>query len=244
MEIRPFRRGMAGALGRATHRMLPFQAVQPFDTTAATTAVVVAEDRPAATPPARAHDHLFPGHGRISTSLATGVPFLAMGELSVGMSDRFALGAIGGATPNVPGFGIRPRAVVVEVGSWRGVVAAPVLYYPFTSNRSGSAWFLTRPSVVVEHQFANGVRVGGGAGIVAAASLDRIVGRERPAGYTGGMDSAVWNTFNATVAVPIGASTSLFADAALIMKGVRVAGDDWVGGPPFIVSLGVATNLF
>src|SRR5207244_10386209 len=93
--------------------------------------------------PARPHDALFPGHGRVQTSLATGVPFLAMGEISVGIGDRFALGALGGATPNVPGFGIRPRAVVLEIGSWRGVLATPVLYYPFTSARRASAGFLT-----------------------------------------------------------------------------------------------------
>lgn len=236
----------------ATILMLPFQAIQPFDTTTATTVALTdpstdrpSADRAATAPlPRRHHDALFPGHGRVSTGLATGVPFLAMGELSVGIGDRFALGAIGGATPNVPGFGIRPRAVVIEIGSWRSVVAAPVLYYPFTSSRSGSAWFLTRPSVIVEHQFANGVRVGGGAGIVAAASLDRLTGRDRPAGYSGGMDSAIWNTFNANVSVPVSASTSFFADAALVMNGIRVASDDWVGGPPFIVSLGVTTNLF
>lgn len=238
--------GTRGAPAAPTNRMLPFQAIQAFDTTtamtAATTAAVVADEP--ATVPARPHDTLFPGHGRISTSLATGVPFLAMGELSVGISDRFALGAIGGATPNVPGFGIRPRAVLLEVGSWRGVVAAPVLYYPFTSSRSGSAWFLTRPSLVVEHQLASGARIGGGAGIVAAASLDRLAGRERPAGYEGGLDSAIWNTFNASVSVPLAESTSFFAEGALVMNGVRVAGKDWVGGPPFTLSVGVATNLF
>lgn len=225
--------------------MFPFHCIQPFDTTAATTAAVVASDRPAEAPvSSRRHDPLFPGHGGISTSLATGVPFLAMGELSVGIGDRFALGAIGGATPNVPGFGIRPRAVVLEIGSWRGVLATPVLYYPFTSARSGSAWFLTRPSLVVEHRFESGVRVGAGAGIVAAASLDRLTGRDRAPGYTGGMDSAVWNTFNASISLPVGESTSVFADGALVMNGLRIAGDDWVGGPPFTVSLGVATNLF
>lgn len=231
--------------------MFPFHAIAPFDSVPATTVEVVeaaevgAPDRPnAAPPPVRRADPLFPGHGRISTSLATGVPFLAMGELSVGIGDRFALGAIGGATPNVPGFGIRPRAVVLEIGSWRGVLATPVLYYPFTSARSGSAWFLTRPSLVVEHRFENGVRVGAGAGIVAAASLDRLTGRDRAPGYTGGMDSAVWNTFNANVSLPVGESTSVFADGALVMNGLRLAGDDWVGGPPFTISLGVATNLF
>ena len=145
--------------------MLPIHLTHHLDATGART--VAAE--PAEAPPRR-DNPLFPGRGRVETSVATGVPFLAMAEVAIGVTNRFTVGAIGGATPNVPGFGVRPRVSVLEIGAWRAVLAAPVLYYPFTDARGGAPWFLTRPSLVAEHAFENGVRVGGGVGVVAAAS--------------------------------------------------------------------------
>ena len=124
------------------------------------------------------------------------------------------------------------------------MLAAPVLYYPFTDARGGAPWFLTRPSLVAEHAFENGVRVGGGVGVVAAASIDRLTGANRPAGYAGGLESGFWNTLNASVSVPLGQRASVFAEGALVMSGIRIAGDDWVGGPPFTLAIGIATSLF
>lgn len=195
---------------------------------------------PVAAEIAPAPDPTFPGGGTVGTSIATGVPFLAMGEVAVGIGRRVALAAIGGATPVVPGFGVRPRLSVLEIGSVRAVLAAPVLYYPFTPGRRDGAWVLGRPSLVVELAVARGTRVGLGGGVVVASALgdDGIVGYgEERAG------AAWWNTLNVTFATPLGASSSLFAEGALVMRGLRIAGDEWVGGPPFTVALGVATNL-
>lgn len=86
-----------------------------------------AEDTPPSEP-ARA-DYLFPGHGNLGASVATGAPFAAIGELSVGLGDRFAAGAIVGAGPFKGGVvaGLRPRGDIIHVGPLRLGAEMPVL---------------------------------------------------------------------------------------------------------------------
>src|ERR1700690_1309502 len=71
------------------------------------------------------NDYLFPKTGRVSATVATGAPFAAIGELSVGVANRFAVGAMVGAGPFAGGIvmGIRPRVDVVHVGPMRLVLA-------------------------------------------------------------------------------------------------------------------------
>src|SRR3954454_11982914 len=78
---------------------------------------------------AQPSDYLFPGAGHASATMSTGVPFLAIGELAYGITDRFAVGAIGGITPSVVGVGVRPRFSLVQSGAWRAVLVVPTLYY-------------------------------------------------------------------------------------------------------------------
>lgn len=219
-----------------------------FDVGAADLPSPPAEVRPAeaeAPAAARVHDPAFPGGGHVSTSLATGVPFPALGEVALGIGDRFAIGVIGGATPKVPGFGIRPRLALFDTGRVRGIVAAPSLYYPFTDDAGGNPWVLTRPSFVVEHRWRSGVRLGGGMGFVAAASTAYFAGDKKAPGYgEQGFESGLWNTVNVTFSAPVSRTASVFAEGALVMRGIRLAGDEWVGGVPFTVALGVATDVF
>lgn len=201
-----------------------------------------AEVRPAETapPPAEArpkrHDPFFPGGGHANLSLSSGLPFLAMGEVAFGLGDRFAIGAVGAATQGPAGFGVNPRVALFDTGRFRGVVMAPSLYYPFAPE-GGSPWVLTRPRFVLEHAWAFGLRVGGGLGAVATTSTDR-----RPAGYgEKNVATGIWNSFDATVAMPLGERTSLFAEGTLVMNGLRVADDSVV---PYAFAAGVATKLF
>lgn len=221
-----------------------------FDVGAADLAPVAAEVAPAEMPaapaarPPRVHDPVFPGGGHLGTSLTTGVPFPALGEIALGIGDHFAIGVMGGASPKVPAFGVRPRVKLFDTGHVRGIVSVPSLYYPFTDDAGGDPWVLTRPSFVVEHTWRSGLRVGGGLGFVAAASTTYFNGDRKGPGYGDeGFQSGLWNTVNATFSAPIGTSASFFVEGALVMRGLRLAGDEWVGGVPFTVALGVATNV-
>src|ERR1041385_5669844 len=61
-----------------------------------------------------APDYLFPRQGNTSLTASSGIPFLGIGEVAYGFSDKLALGAIGGITPTVVGFGIRGRGLLYE----------------------------------------------------------------------------------------------------------------------------------
>jgi hypothetical protein len=193
-----------------------------------------------------AGDYLFPHAGDVSASFATGVPLLAIGELSYAFTDRFALGAVAAATPNVAGVrgtvavGVRPRGVVFATGRWRAAIPVPVLYYPKVDGFGGDRepWMLTRPSLIVEHRFGSGARVSGGVGLIAAACTDSILtlGKEHT------MMGGVWDTVSAGGAVPLSARTSLFAEASLVMRGV-VPAADWIGVSPVVGFVGVSTEL-
>ncbi len=204
-----------------------------------------AEVTPAAEEPRpRLHDALFPGGGHVSMSVASGLPFVAIGEIAIGIGDTFAIGALGGATPDVPGFGIRPRVSLFDTGVVRGVVVAPSLYYPSTAE-GGSPWLLTRPAFVVEHQWKRGTRLGGGIGMVAASSFAELAGHKRRSTYTTKeLEAGVWETVNATFATPLGERTSFFVETALVFHGARLAGEEWVGVLPFMLAWGVTSDLF
>jgi hypothetical protein len=189
--------------------------------------------------PKTAHDYLFPKAGGWATSLATGVPFVALGEVAYGIGDRFALGVMGGATPVVMGIGVRPRVVVFDAGNLRSVVTMPILYYPKTS--TGDPWVLARPTALMEYTAASGVRLSGGLGGIGAACTDSLfsLGRTHSKTVMGGL----WNTVAAGGAFAISGKTSLFAEATAVLRGVQFAGREWVGGPPVIAEIGVATTL-
>jgi len=210
--------------------------------------------------PAVAHerrpDYLFPAAGDFSLSLATGIPFLAMSEVGVGLTDRIAVGGLAGIAmsgdgpPTNVGFGLRPRFDVWDNGKNRVEIVVPTLYYPKTNG----TWFLTRPSVQVEHRFASGAGLYGGVGLVAVMSEDALLGRTTPGqaflpyGGTpgksaGDASNGVWNTVSVGGAIPIGEKTHLFGEGALVLRGYELPGQEWVGGVPFTLTLGITTAL-
>lgn len=209
---------------------------------------------PEGAPPAA--DYLFPKAGRGSASIATGIPFILMSELALGLHDRVAVGALGGIAlsgdgpPSNTGFGLRPRVEVLRMGDFRAAIVAPVLYYP----KAHSSWFLARPEAIVERRFRSGAAVGLGLGLVAVASRDSLTGAQDPSkpfmpyGGTPGQKSGdatngVWNTVSVDGAVPLSSRTFVQGQAALVLRGIELPGDEWVGGVPFTLTLGVTTAL-
>ncbi len=190
-------------------------------------------------PRARADDPLFPESGRFSASLSTGIPFIALGEVAYGVTDGFAVGLLGGTTPVVPGVGLRPRAVLASARAVRVEVTVPLVYYPSTGTHD--PWVLAMPTLLVDAAFASGARLKIGAGAVGAAYVEWLasLGRDRGDGAVGG----VWETLEAGGSVPLSARTSLFGELTGVFDGFRPAGKDWIGGPPFVLALGVTTTL-
>lgn len=202
------------------------------------------EPAPAATPTGSA-DPLFPHAGHFAGTVASGVPFVGVGEAAYGMTDRFALGAMVGVTPNVGsiegtlGVGLRPRGVVFTSGAWRSSLVAPVLYYPQVSGFGGKMepWMLVQPTLTLERSLGSDTSVHVGAGLIAAACMDSILtlGKEHD------MQGGVWNTATVGASTRLSAHTTLFAEAGLVLRGV-VPATDWIGGPA-IAFVGVTREL-
>lgn len=181
-------------------------------------------------------------------SFATGIPFLAMTEVAVGLGDRFAVGALAGIAmsgdgpPNNVGFGVRPRVAILKGESYRLEVVAPTLYYP----KSNGTWYLTRPSAQVERTFENGASLYGGVGIVmvlTAGGPASLPYGGTPTDKNGQATNGIWNTLSAGGAIPVSKKTHLFGEASLVLDGYKLPGQEWVGGVPFTVTLGITTQL-
>jgi hypothetical protein len=209
---------------------------------------------PSDTTAAAAHwkaDPLFPGAGRGTIGVASGVPFVGMGEIAYAPTEHFAIGGIVGATPFVLGLGVRPRIGIPLSDRTRVSLVSPVLYYPTGEGLIGDGppWFLAQPALRLERRVGELGYVHVAAGIVAAAGVPsknergemvftygnrRFVGNDLPWG--------VWNTVGAGGAFAVFDRTMVFADAMLILRGVTVP-SEWIGGPPVAFTLGIARVL-
>ncbi|HUR58965.1 MAG TPA: hypothetical protein VM029_14725 [Opitutaceae bacterium] len=112
-------------------------------------------------------DHLFPrqGHGMITA--LTGIPYVGVVEYAHGFTDRFAVGFFAGTiTPEIKGYGIRPRYIVAQPArDFRVHAKAPTIYYPASPGLK--SWFLAWPSVTAEWRRESGMRLWTGVGLVA-----------------------------------------------------------------------------
>ena len=197
-------------------------------------------------------DPLFPGAGHGSIGVGSGIPFLAMGEAAYAPTNHFAIGAIVGVTPFVFGAGIRPRVGVPLGDRTRVSLVAPILWYPTGDGLfgNGAPWFLAQPSLRLERKIGERfyANAGGRRDRCHRISFtrrewanDRDVQRSTRRRNRNPMGN--WNTFGVGVAASLFDRTSVFADGIVIMRGVELAGADWIGGPPFAFTLGVTRTL-
>lgn len=191
-------------------------------------------------------DPLFPGAHRVSLGVGTGVPFIGMGEVTYAPSERFAIGGLFGATPYLLGAGVRPRLGVPLNARTRLTLVSPVIFYPSGHGPVGDAppWFLAQPALRLERRIGDGVYVHVNAGVVGAVGFPTKESATYNAhAVSHGTTWGVWNTVGAGGAASVAERTLVFADAMLVMEGVRLAGVDWFGGPPFVFTVGVQRIL-
>jgi hypothetical protein len=210
-------------------------------------------ERPAPSPSYGPNDDLFPPPGRPSLSAATGLPFLAIGEVGFGLTNGIAIGAIGGVTPSVLTAGIRPRFLVRASEHYAVMLSIPMLWYPKASapgpgNVGSTAWVLARPEVMLDVSPTPRVHVAGGVGLIAAASTlalgNKLEGKTFAVPAYGGATTdrvgfagGVWDTLCMHGSYALDRATHLFAEGSLVFSGVALA--DNVGGPPVVVTLGL-----
>ncbi|MHB1048607.1 MAG: hypothetical protein ACYC09_00905 [Bacteroidota bacterium] len=187
-----------------------------------------------------AHDHVFTRSGGSKITLATGIPYIGVAEYAHGLSDRVTGGVLFGLTPNVTGYGIRVRAIVYQTTeSFRVYFCTPVLYYPKTKELGGDPWWLTRPNINFEWIAQSGFRYKVGGSIIAAASHHSLFGNSGAAKFSPGL----WNAIHAGSSFSVGGGVMFQNEISIVMNGLRVAGSDWVGGPPIILVIGLSKEI-
>jgi len=208
--------------------------------------VLLLATRPACATPTP--DVWLPGSGHFAAAIASGAPFLVMSELSVGITDQAAVGILGGTTPIVSGFGLRPRCAAPLSERFRLLMSTPLVFYPQRSD--GPAWWLTRPAVQLSFQPTSDWSIASGAGFVAVATQDAVFGGAAPDTSSGPYGRSfrerrtnAWWTLNALASFSLSERSQLFADLTAVFRGSHLAGREWIGGPPFILFLGVSTAL-
>jgi hypothetical protein len=199
------------------------------------------------TEPQEGNDFLFPGAGKLSLTGSTGLPYAALGEVTVGIGDRLAVGGLVAGGPFLGGFatGVYPRFDAAHLGPLRLVIEVPVLWYPDLQNTDN--WVVVRPDVRVEAK-AGAFRVHGSLGALAAKMIGAspVSGPITPYGGVGlpagVQEGAVWNTAGTGVALSVSPTTSVFAEGFVILRGLELAGPEWFA-LPCGVFLGVSTRL-
>jgi hypothetical protein len=179
-------------------------------------------------------DRFFPGAGHVSIGAASGVPFAAIGEISIGVADEFTVGVLGGVadTMNEAGVGGRFQGAIWRTHNFEMVVTMPVLYYPPSKKRGGESWILANPAVLFQGRLPwRDVRVYGGLGGLAASCTDSLFAsfgarpsrpHLEPEPATAMVDG-IWNTVHFGGSVPTTKRTSLFLDGSVILSGFTVS---------------------
>lgn len=185
-------------------------------------------------------DHVLNYKGQSRFTFVTGIPYVAIGEYAYGFSDRITIGLVAGLTPRTDGYGIRARAVLYQPGDdFRIYFCTPVLFYPKTKDLGGDPWWLTRPNINFEWITPSGFRYKVGGSLIAAASHHSLFGDPSRAKFSPG----IWNAVHGGVSVPLSSNIMFQCETSLVMSGLKVAGPDWVGGPPVILVLGLSYTL-
>jgi hypothetical protein len=204
-------------------------------------------------------DPHFARQGHWILTASTGIPYTAIGEIAYGLTEGTTIGIIGGQTPHIPGVGLRWRSEFYETPTSRIYGKAPILYYPHTLELGGEPWFLTWPTLTYEWKnCSEQLRYSVSLGMVAAACAQQLLGlenehaahhsehvytqpeQEQEALMKEALMGGLWNTIGGGITLPITSSLIFSGEAALVMDGIAIADERWVGGPPVLLTLQIS----
>jgi len=196
---------------------------------------------------AGAHGYLFPTPGEVTMTTAIGVPYLAVSEISVGITDGFSTGVLFAVADEI-GVGIRPRLALFTAGPAQLAMAVPIVYYPPMSKRNGEDWVYTDPQLRLEIALPRGAHLYGGAGIVFAACSGTVGallhGRKPSEDEKHPMVDGVWTTVHFGGAMPVTPSLQVIFDGGMVLGGAtpRIEYAHRVG-IPVLAELGIAKTF-
>lgn len=205
-----------------------------------------------APPPTDTRGDLFPDAGQLSASAATGLPFVGIADGGIGITNGIAAGVVGGITPTgLWTLGARPRFRVATSERTALVLVTPILYYPRGAEAAGqsdSPWMLARVELSFDTRIGSRWHASGGMGLIGVASteaLGQVLRGDSPKlpPYNGdpdarrGIAGGLFNTVAARGSYAFDERTRLFAEASLVLEGVKLAKD--VGGLPLVTNVGI-----
>lgn len=194
------------------------------------------------------HDYLIPRKGKSMLVFNSGIPYVAIGEYSYGITNRFAAGIIIGHTTVLPGYGIRLKAIIAQSSpNMRILLKSPIIYYPFTRELGGDPWLLAWPTLSVEWKLKNGARIWTGIGMVGAACTDYLFGTEEESETEMKKDmvmAKLWNTIQIGYSKPLSNRLSFMVEIAPVFNGIELANPhNWIGGPPALLTFGWSYSI-
>jgi len=202
----------------------------------------------------KSHDYLLPGKGKSMVEFYTGSPYVAIGQYTYGISNRFAVGIIYGYTPFVKAYGFRLKAVVAQPSeNFRINFKSPFFYYPHTVPKDDEPWVAAWPTLNFEWKLKNEARLWAGFGIMSAACMDYLLGDEEgekqmPVGDPGMSKEEemlrIYNTFQIGFSKPISNKMSFVIEVAPVMEGFKIKSKDgFLDIIPVVVTTGLTYSF-
>ncbi len=131
-------------------------------------------------------------------------------------------------------------------------LVVPTLYYPTGEGffGDGPPWFLAQPALRLERKVGDRGYAQVSAGLIGALGFpthaqngETVVTYNDRRVVEKGTPWGVWETLGAGGSIAVFDRTVVFADGMAIFNGVKLAGNEWIGGPPFAFTLGIARTL-
>lgn len=188
---------------------------------------------------ARSPDPQFPSPGRPGLLVATGAPYVAVAEVSLGVARNFAVGVITGIAPRDRAIGVRPRAAIDLVDGLRLIIELPFFAYPRRQDATSEPWLFLRARAVIEARFPTRAAVRVGASVMYADCTEMFFRRGvmNDSDFRGG----VFHSIEVGATIPIARRAEFFVEAGTVHQRFRlVERGAWFGELPFLLVLGVA----
>ncbi len=209
------------------------------------------QDAAAQAPNQFMNDPYFPGKHKFSAGLLTtyrgssvAAPVL-IGEVNYGVSNRFALGVVGGTTGTLSLIAIKLAARLYQKENFRLLYRMSVIYYLERkgtylfdqSNRNVMPWILSMGLLDAEWKLKCGVRWSVGMGLLETHCVDgmmnMLLGRTQSQEEKDeDLPLELFNTLQTSVAIPLSQRLILRPEAIVVFQGTQlVTGDQYKVGP-------------
>lgn len=194
------------------------------------------------------NDPHFPGKGKLNGTLLTtyssvSPPPVLIGDVLYGITNRLAVGVVGGTTGSLGLYGLKINATLYQRNSFRTLFRFMSVYYPerngtFLFDRDDEyvmPWMLSMAVMDAEWRFTNGLRISVGAGLMETHCINDMKmwfgvkhdhSLHAEDGHVGEVESGklmdVFNTVQGSVSIPLSRRWTLRPEVIMVFKGTKL----------------------